>query len=571
MKLFLSVVLVSVSAILAANFAASGEIKGDIGGIRNIAGWQKTHKRMAIFDAGNFSAMSETANTEVCSLMQTVNYSAIAMGLAELKYSVEYWENMNKKFVLPLLATNIKTDKKIFEKIRTVQYDKSGEKYAVVAIIGNENACEFSSDYELEDPRTSLAAAIKQIPNDYMIILIAQCEPKLADSLINEYPQIAFGIQGYKRIGENPASSVGYKKVLQPGGGEKISVLDKKGRVKWKVFSQKTQPQTTTATSQISKPVITVEIFAMSNCPYSKDAIKDFLPLMSDSSYSIRISFAGNFDSVSHKLSPGLPGGSMEEEKIWLAVQDLFPEKFRDFLFLAIPTENYDDIIKIATNLGLTQTIYDKWNKEKGDKILADNYKKSQTLNITECPTIIADNQITDLPSPSVIRNLCRLTGDKYCFGFNAPVRIKVVLSDYETPNLPVELVLESSFGESPLLIDTLNLEDTQTKEILEELAIERLPVIISENGSAWNWGEIPDGVYYKRDFHENETVIIADSAITDEIRNFIKENLPNFKNWYLLTDSETDGWLIWRDNRNLISGNDITDAKTLLKYYEGL
>lgn len=238
MRLFSVLVLVISGVVSAANFAASGEIQGSADGVRNIATWHKTSKRMAIFDAGGFSAKDEKQNAVICSLMQSVDYSAIGMGFNELRFSADYWENMNKKFKLPLVATNVKSSTKIFEKIRTVQYDKSGEKYAVIAIIG-ENVDGISSDYEIEDPRAALASIIPQIPNDYIIVLIAYCEPALADSLVNEFPRISFGVQGSENVGEESFRFVGHKKILQFGGADKIAILDKKSNVSWRRFYKK--------------------------------------------------------------------------------------------------------------------------------------------------------------------------------------------------------------------------------------------------------------------------------------------------------------------------------------------
>jgi len=90
--------LSTVCVVCAANFAASGEIHGDTANIANIAKWQRTHRRMEIFDAGGFSITDSAKNVEVCSLMQTVNYSAIAVGNEELRLSANFWEEMNKKF-----------------------------------------------------------------------------------------------------------------------------------------------------------------------------------------------------------------------------------------------------------------------------------------------------------------------------------------------------------------------------------------------------------------------------------------------------------------------------------------
>jgi hypothetical protein len=352
----------------------------------------------------------------------------------------------------------------------------------------------------------------------------------------------------------------------------------------------------------------------MSGCPYSKTAIKDFLPLMNDKNYAITIYFAGTYDPQTHNLSPGMPDGDIEEEKIYLAVQNLYPEKFQDFLFFA--TVQGSNTKKIAQIIGLDSAKFAKWNTKKGDKILAENYKKSQIYNITECPTIIVNEKITNISPRNVIRNLCKLTHDTLCFNFGEcdidddcpntkdgigvcvedakkcsaikdTAKITLITCQYETPNLPVDYVLQSTLGLVwKLEIDTLDFEDSTAKKILEKFEIERLPAIIFDknvqnlynfarisqriiempNGFVLDWGEIPDGFYYKRDFRKKELVVIADSGATEEIRPFVEENSDN---WYLLKDAETDGWLIWWENRCLTSGNDIREAKILIDYYK--
>jgi len=609
LKSFLTI-LSAVCAVCAANFAASGEIHGDTANIANIAKWQRTHKRMAIFDAGGFVVRDSAESVDVCSLMQKVNYSAIAVGEEELRFSADFWEEINKKFPLPLLATNIKvkSGKKLFEKIRVVEYNKSGEKYAVVSILGDEKLDEISDDYEIEDPRTMLTLALAQIPQDYIIVLLAHCDPMLTDSLIAENPRIGFGVQGHRKTVAEPVRLHSEKQVLQFGlGGERIAILNKKGVVKWRIFAPKQVVQRT-------RPAIKIDIFAMSGCPYSKTAIKDFLPLMNDKNYAITVCFAGTYDSQTHNLSPGMPGGDIEEEKIWLAVQNLYPEKFQDFLFCAAAQ---DCGTKKAVGItGIDSTRIAKWNAEKGDKILAENYKKSQVYNISECPTIIVDNKITNISPRNVIRDLCKLTNDTLCFNFGEcdiddecpntkdgigvcvdsakrcsaikdTAKITLITCIYETPNLPVDYVLQSTSGLVwNLEIDTLDFEDFSAKKMLEKFDIERLPAIIFDNsaqnlynfprllqklvetpdGFVLNWGEIPDGFYYKRDFHKKELVIIADSVMAGEIKPFIEGNSDN---WYLLKDTATDGWLIWWENRCLTSGNNVREAKILIDYYK--
>ena|GEM_PF-1868790 len=609
MKSFLTILSLA-CAVCAANFAASGEIQGNTENIANIARWQRTNRRMAIFDAGGFSAADSAKNAEVCSLMQTVNYSAIAVGDEELRFSEDFWDEMNKKFSLPLLATNIKvkSGKKLFEKIRVVEYNRSGEKYAVVSILGNEEINEISDDYEIEDPRTMLSLALAQIPQDYIIVLLAHCDPMLTDSLISENPRIDFGVQGHRKTVMEPVRLHSGKQVLQFGpNGERIAILNRKGIVRWRIFPQRQVAQRT-------NPTIKIDIFAMSGCPYSKTAIKDFLPLMSDRNYAITIYFAGTYDPQTHNLSPGMPNGDIEEEKNYLAVQNLYPEKFQDFLFCAVSQDC--DMKKTARIIGLDSAKIAKWNAEKGGKILAENYKKSQIYNITECPTIMINNKITNISPRNLIRNLCKFTRDTLCFNFgecdiddecpnskdgigvcveNAKkcstikdtAKITLITSKYETPNLPVDYVLQSTLGLVwKLEIDTLDFEDFSAKKMLEKFNIERIPAIIFDksaqnlynfprlsqklietpDGFVLDWGEIPDGFYYKRDFRKKELVVVADSITAEEIKPFIEENSDK---WYLLKDDETDGWLIWWENRCLTSGQNEREAKILIDYYK--
>ena len=555
MKLLLLLIFAFACAAVAGSFAASGEIQGDGDGIRNIATWQRTNRRTAIFDAGGFSAENEAQNATICSLMQTVNYSAIAMGYSELRFSAAHWEEMNRRFNLPLLATNVRSPIKIFERIRTAQNDmkRNTDQFAIISIVGNSAAelAELHSDFEIEDPREALKIVLPQIPNEFIIVLIGHCEPALLDSLINEFPRISFGIQGYRKVGAEPSRLVGHKRVLHSGGADKIAVLDRRGRVRWREFFRRasTQPRVQAQVQEQAqpktaavRPVIPIEIFAMSGCPHSDNAVKDFLPLMSDENFSIRISFIGDY----------------QEEKIWLAVQDLFPERFRDFLFLAVVAEK-NEYMKIAETVGLTQEKFENWK---------NNYTKSSSFYITVSPTIVVDNRFVNLPPRNIIRNLCHLTKNKECFGFADTINVKLILPDYKTPNLPVDLVLERINAPlTEILIDTLELESEQAQELLERFSIVRLPAVIA-NDLAWNWGHIQDGVYFQNDFRANEIVVISDSAVIDEIRIFIAEKLPDLQNWYLMTDDDADGWQIWYENRNLISGRDIADAKTLLKFY---
>ncbi|MCL2844122.1 MAG: DsbA family protein [Chitinivibrionia bacterium] len=303
---------------------------------------------------------------------------------------------------------------------------------------------------------------------------------------------------------------------------------------------------------------ISIEIFSMSGCPFSKIAIKDFLPLFSDAKFNITIRFAGDYNETTSKVSPALPDGSLLDEKTWLAVQDLLPERFGDFLFLATVSDG--DYQKIAESIGLTSEIFEKWSRERGEKLLVQNYKRALTFGINSCPSFVVDNEKISISPKNLIRKLCRQTDNMDCFGIFEAANVKLILPPRKTPNLSVGSVLENTLTDFlKVEIDTLDISSPRAQELLQRFEIRRLPAIILDNRFDWNWGDIPDGFYYMRERQIDEFVILADSKTAEKLRRFVDRNIENL---HLLTDNEALGWRIWHENQNLISGRNITEAK---------
>ena len=306
---------------------------------------------------------------------------------------------------------------------------------------------------------------------------------------------------------------------------------------------------------------ISLEVFSMSGCPFSKVAIKDFLPLMSDANFDITVRFAGDYDKTTSNISPALPEGSLLEEKIFLAVQDLLPERFKDFLFLATVSDG--DYLKIAENVGLNAEIFEEWSDEKGEKLLVENYKRALALKINTCPVFVVDDQIAPLSARNLIKELCRITENKDCFGYFTSANVKLILPLRKTPNLSVDSVLENTLEDFlNVEIDTLDIHSPLAQELLQRFDIERLPAIILDNRFAWDWGDIPDGFYYTRERQIDEIVVLADSKTAKKLRQFVDGRV---KNLHLLTDDETFGWRIWHENQNLVSGRNIYEAKAII------
>ena len=306
---------------------------------------------------------------------------------------------------------------------------------------------------------------------------------------------------------------------------------------------------------------ISVEIFSMSGCAFSKVAIKDFLPLMSDTNFDITIRFAGNYDETTGEISPALQDGSLLEEKIFLAVQELLPERFRNFLFLATVSDG--DYQKIAESVGLSAEAFEKWEREKGEKLLVENYKRALALNINTCPTFVVENLVAPISARNLIKELCRVTNNDYCFGYFGSANVKIIFPPRKTPNLSADSVLENTLEDFlKVEIDTLDIYSPFAQELLQRFDIQRLPAIILDNRFAWDWGEIPDGFYYTRERQIDEIVILADNKTANKLKRFVDGRLENM---HLLTDDKTFGWKIWHENQNLVSGQNIFEAKALI------
>jgi len=318
------------------------------------------------------------------------------------------------------------------------------------------------------------------------------------------------------------------------------------------------------ATAQ-THPVL-IEIFSMSGCQFSKMAIRDFLPLTQNGDFAITVSFAGDYDENTGEISPALANGSLEEEKIWLAVQDLLPQSFGDFLFLAVESD-LGDSKEIAESLGLYPDIFEEWSRDRGRALLIQNYKRALEFGIETCPSFIVNGQIMRISARNLLRNLCLTVENEDCFGHFRTAKVEIILPESKTPNLSADWVIENTFNDFfALEIDTLAMDSPRAQELVQRFEIDRLPAIILDNRFAWDWGDTEDGFYHKRERQVGETVILANRETIRALTRSL--NRANRRNFHFLTDEGIVGWKIWRENQNLISGKDIEDAKSLLNYY---
>ncbi len=154
----------------------------------------------------------------------------------------------------------------------------------------------------------------------------------------------------------------------------------------------------------------------MSSCPYGKDAIRELLTVSESigSSFEWNVWFSGEHRGDS--LITGLRSGSVEEEKIILAVQRLYPSSFRDFLWLV--TNENGSVEQAIREMELDTLKISRWISLYGFSALASSYDRSTRLNVVSSPTLYFKNRRyePEFTSDRVLFEYCQLSNSSPLF-----------------------------------------------------------------------------------------------------------------------------------------------------------
>jgi hypothetical protein len=131
------------------------------------------------------------------------------------------------------------------------------------------------------------------------------------------------------------------------------------------------------------------DIFIYSGCPYGLSAVSELLKAERDLENStLNINFAGEATDIDGKIKfkTGLESGRVEEELLFLAVEELYSLQFEDFIWLM--TEENLSIKNAVAQIGGDSTKIKRWINEVGEEKLQIQYEKSEKLRVTSSPTL---------------------------------------------------------------------------------------------------------------------------------------------------------------------------------------
>ncbi len=340
--------------------------------------------------------------------MAAIGYDAVAIGDEELQYGVKWLVQTAQEVKLPLVSANsfYATGNHVTEPYVIVK--KGTVTFGVTAVTTTERLFQIDTSVIVKDPVRSIQSLWKELnkKSDYQVILSHLGEEYTLE-LAKLFPDCEIVVNGHRKTSIQPVITSDNQIVMQFGfQGKNLSEVDFNTvdksfnpiKNKWidVDYTVSDDAGVLGITSgqgydQLLKMTV-IDLYLMSQCPYGIAALQDLLNLQENFPYiELNVWFIGdvNPDGSLHSL-----GGKqeIEDEKIWLAVKNLYPKLWDDFLFLC--TSEGLSTKRSFTDLELdTGAIY-QWVKEKGEKELTFHYQRSQRLNVNASPTMFLNNHM---------------------------------------------------------------------------------------------------------------------------------------------------------------------------------
>lgn len=381
----------------------------------SIVGMISDRSKLLLLDAGGFAgggiydSYSEGRAADSLRTILTIKgmgkigYDAVAIGDEELQYGGAWIVKIAKDANVPLVSANCfsKTGKNLVAPYVLVK--KAGVTFGVTAVTTIEKIIATDTTVRIKDPVASLRQIWSEMSSksDYQIILshLGQQESfELADS----FPDCDLIVNGHRKSDQDPVAVNGNVPVMQFGfQGKSLSYAQLKLKAnksklltsKW-LFVNPTIPDDSTlipfltAKPVESKPVY--DLYIMSQCPYGLQALNgfvEFVKTFKDADWNIN--FIGTVDKDFSFNSLHGPE-EVEDEMIWLAVKELHPKKWIEFL--QIRSKEYIPTRAILQKMKIDVEKINQWIALKGKEVLAGHYQRSVRLNINASPTLLINN-----------------------------------------------------------------------------------------------------------------------------------------------------------------------------------
>lgn len=393
-------------------------------------------KEVLLLDAGGFAAggiydfyiegrKRDSIRTLLAiKAMGAIGYEGVAIGDEELQYGVQWLVNCAKEAKLPVISANCRlhSGKQVTDRYHIVK--KGSVTFGITAITSPEKLFPIDTAVFIEDPVKSLKAIWGELTKKSDIqVILSHLGEEQTQELADSFPDCEIFVNGHRKMSLQPVFAQKNQVIMQFGfQGKTLSAID--------FDRQKKVCQTLTAqwlevdhdvwddlnvSSIVSRNIYDsipkttqIDLYIMSQCPYGIPAISDMLRI-NDRFSKIRLEvwFIGDINKDGSLRS--LHGyQEIEEEKLWLAVQNLYPHLWYDFLYLCT-TEGMPAPFALK-ELDLDTTRIFEWVEVNGENELACHYRRSNRLSIDASPTLFINNELGEFEDISYVplaKNLC--------------------------------------------------------------------------------------------------------------------------------------------------------------------
>lgn len=354
-----------------------------------------------LFDAGGFSAgglydfgtsgtVSDSLRTDIiCSQISQLNYSAITLGDDDLAWGADNIIKWKEKYSLPLISANVSFSEN--SDLPSHIYLKD-ENIFITAVTTSKPLVPQGDDITVAPPVESLRRVLSSIPKDARVILLAHLTPEEIDSVLLQFPQIDIVLRGHRQGSDEPAEMIHNRPVLS-FGFEGTQIVSAQLKEKSIVNPQWIPIESKPCEYKLPHSREVFDLVIMSGCPYAYSAIEEFLGFQEKSkTFQWDLWFSGTI--LGDSIIPGLAAGDLHWELSVLAVKELYPERFHDFLWLLVQEEYTLERCFDEMNLSLPEI--SKWIETSGEDLLLLHYRRADRLAVAASPTLFINNRLYD-------------------------------------------------------------------------------------------------------------------------------------------------------------------------------
>ncbi len=393
-----------------------------------------------LLDAGGFSAggiydnytggrKDDSLRTVLMiAAMGMMGYDAVAIGDDDLLFGGGWLTELTERYALPLVCANcfLPDGKPLAAKYRIVK--KADIRIGITAVCTQESFFDTDTEVVISDPVTAIRKIWQEMAQQSDVkIILSHLGQEKSTELFKAFPNCDVLVNGHRKYDKEPVVMIDGKVMMQFGfQGKSLSAVNlylKGGKIetenaRWldiipEIPDDKEIMEILSGNKKINQTENIYDLYIMSQCPYGLEALGEFLKFAAkNQAVNWALWFIGSVENDSGLLSLHGDGEILDEIR-WLAVRQLYPDRWKEFLRLRVDYQGPTaDIIK---KCGIDSVRIEKWASLSGEAELSKHYFRSMRLSVGASPTLLVNNRPFEKKITQV--NLQRF----HCLSVNEP------------------------------------------------------------------------------------------------------------------------------------------------------